>query len=889
MKGNGYFGKWIIDKHGLPAYDYTCNQYSDPKAKTPTTYGYSIDHFHQLGNDRITATAHNGGHIQVLEASRGFQWLTYRDPKRNKIGGGIGIFQLESELLPINDLYSENTLKQVIDFKRIFGCGYFQKILNLNGIRIEHTICTPFSDDPVLISEIQVKNSSELQKEIIIVDFWDINLHHLLRSLVVTANNRKLFGKSKVINGTGKFLKTILKLLHKDTDGSRKKFKKRFKFKIKVEKGVIILTPIYRKKVSINKEQSAKHNLYPNSIFLSMVKGTPKNFIFDKNQIMKGDNFQHFNETECRKENFQEKWILDPCMGIQTKINIKPKKKERSICVFGYAPENKIHNFIEKYQNIISTTSIMKRNAEEWNKSFIDLKHESFEWLSREIKWHAYYIRSSCYFDEYYGQHRFPQGSIYLFGHGLDGGVRDYILYLIPIILINSKLAKEYLIFILSLMSEKGKLPYSLHGFGKIFTASVHSNPSDLYLFLIWGIHEYISITRDFDFLNIETYFYPQSDNKTATVYEKLELSLKFLFSGKVGVGEHGLIKCNDGDWSDGISLMVNNRKKFKNKGESNFNSTFALYIIPKVIPLLKKYNLEFAELCEQEIINLKASVLETWNGKWFYRGWDGMGNPIGDKNLYLEHHNWLLIAKILKKRRALELIENIYEILDKPSPIGQYISFPAQDTFLKVLPKGWDVNGGIWHAMNALLTWAYSNYDYDKAFTSLMKNSMTQRANSYPNIWYGIWSGPDSYIADYAEDPGEAFYHFTTPMRDFPIMNLNMHACFLLAVIKIVGIKANLDSIEINSRVLDKDFKFISPMLSIENTHDYLSFKYYPINSKNLKIAIKKPKFYKNDTRIILNGKELYQENPLLTIENDYIIIKNYEEKVQIDILLTN
>jgi len=889
MNGNGHFGKWIIDANGLPAYDYTCNQYLDPIAKTPTTYGYSVDHFHQLGNDRITATAHNGGYIQVLEASRGFQWLTYRNSKQNKIGGGIGIFQLESELLPINDLYSKDTQKQVLDFQRIFGCGYFQKILKLNSIKVKHTICTPFSDDPVLISEFQIYNSSDLQKKINIIDFWDISLHHLLRSLVVTANNRKLFGKSKIINGAGKLLKMLQKLVHKDTDGSRYKFNRRFKYKVKVDKGVLILTPLYKKRVPRNKELSAKHNLYPNSIFLAMVKGAPINFICDKNQIMIDGNFQNLNNIKCIDEDFQEKWIKDPCLGIQTKISIESQQTEKIICIFGYAPEKTIFNLIKKYQNIISNTSFLKKNAKEWKKSFIDLKWKGFEWLSREIKWHTYYTRSSCHFDEYYAQHRFPQGSIYLFGHGFDGAIRDYILYLIPIIFINPKLAREYLIFILSLMNEEGKLPYSLYGFGKTFTASVHSNPSDLYLFLIWGIYEYIATTRDFDFLNIETFFYPKSVKKTATVLDKLELSLKFLFSEDVGIGEHGLIKCNDGDWSDGISLMVKNRKKFKSKGESNFNSAFALYIIPMVIPLLRNYNPEFADLCSQKINDLKKAVLETWNGKWYYRGWDGMGTPIGDENLYLEHHNWLLLSKILKKNRALELIEQLYEILDRPSPIGQYISYPAQDTFLKILPKGWDINGGIWHAMNALLTWAYSNYDNDKAFNSLIKNSMVQRAHSYPNIWYGIWSGPDAYIADYAEDPGEAFYHLTTPMRDFPIMNLNVHACFLLAVVKLIGIKANLDSIEINPQVLGKEFKFTSPLLSIEKTHNSLLLRYNPVNSKNLNIVIKKPSFFKNDTRIFLNGIEMNYENSLIIMKDDSITINNVEDKIQIDILLTN
>jgi len=33
--GSGYFGEWIEDEFGLPAYRYTCDQINDPKAITP--------------------------------------------------------------------------------------------------------------------------------------------------------------------------------------------------------------------------------------------------------------------------------------------------------------------------------------------------------------------------------------------------------------------------------------------------------------------------------------------------------------------------------------------------------------------------------------------------------------------------------------------------------------------------------------------------------------------------------------------------------------------------------------------------------------------------------------------------------------------------------------
>lgn len=893
MRGDGNFGEWIKDNYGLPAYNYTCNQYIEPIAKTPTTYGFSIDHFHQIGNDRITATAHNGGYVQVLESSRGFQWLTYKDEKRKKFGGGIAFFSKEHSEELRSDLYDKENSHRKYNYERIFGMGYFQKKIQEQNLEITHNICTPFSDDPVLISEIIISNNSENEsiKNIKIIDFWDIYLLHILRSLVVTANNRKKFGKSKFLNLIGKLIKISQKLTRTDTDGSRQKFDSKFNFNCTYhsESQSIYLEPKYKKIPPNKPDEPSKHNFYPKTIFLSMIQGIATKVSLDSENIVNKNNIIKFiwESSNIPERKIKRKNIKDACLGIGTEIDLKPKEEKKIVLIFGYSKKDEISHLIEKYRKIISETSILKWNAEKWKYSFIELNCEKDSWLARETKWHSYYTRSSCFFDEYFGLHKFPQGSIYLFGHGLDGAIRDYILYLNSIIFINPLLAKEYLTYAISFMRPDGKLPYSIYGFAKTFTRSVHSKPSDLYIFLIWGIIEYIYTTRDFNFLHEKIPFYSRPPKKESTVLEKLYIAFDYLFSDKVGFGDHGLIKCNDGDWSDGISLMVKDRKKFIKYGESNFNSAFTLYIIPKVIPLFEKYNIDLANLCKEKYKELKQAVLKSWNGNWFYRGWDGNGNPIGDHNIYLEHHNWLLISKILEKEQATILIDMIYNNLDKPSPIGQFISFPPEKTPHNILPKGWDVNGGVWHAMNSLLTWGYSQYDREKAYNSLKKNSLTQRAEAYPDIWYGIWSGPDAYIADYAENAGEAFYHLLTPMCDFPLMNLNVHACYLLSVIKIAGIEANYDSLIIHPKIDDQNFQFKSPLISIESSSNLFKMELNLKFTKDLKIKMLRPKWWREDSVVIFNEQDITGDLKYTIIDDNYISITVKENLKKINVIL--
>ncbi|MBY9003493.1 MAG: hypothetical protein KGD73_05945 [Candidatus Lokiarchaeota archaeon] len=855
MKGNGYFGEWISDEYGFPAYNYKCNHITDPIAKTKTSYGFSTDHFHQLGNDRIMGTAHNGGYIQLLDGTRGFKWLTYQDSHYGKLGGGIGIYHFENDNTYSSDLYTTENLSKYTSFERIFGIGYFKKRCIFNGFDIQHSICTPFSDDPVTISDflISTDHDNSNGNRIKIIDFWDVNIHPILKSSIVTWKNRKYFGKSKLLNLVGRLIKIMLNIVRRDTESARRRFSRKFKYNCSFnsELNTIILTPKYKKKPPVAKSEPSKYDYYPKSIFLTVLNQIDVKFFTDKKNLFKGNDISINWESSIEIKKLKKR---DLCLGAGFSLNLNKSRNNKITTLFGYEERDKIEALVKKYKQIVASQSILEWNANQWEKSLISLNVKSEPQLSRETIWHSYYTRSALFYDEYYKRHRIYQGSVYLFGHGIDGSIRDYILYFNSLILISTSIAREFLLFNLSLIFSDGKLPYSLYGYGKTSSVFVHSNPSDLYLFLLWGIEQYISLTRDFKFLEEKLPFYDKPHGIKTKISEKIKLLIEYLFSEKVGFGEHGLIKSNDGDWSDGISLMVKNRRKFIKNGESSFNSTFALYIIPRILDLMKDLNEQFLESCLDKLKSLKQALFKSYNGKWFYRGWDGQGNPIGDQNLYLEHHTWLLISKILDNESAFNLIDQIYKKLDKPSLIGQFISYPPQKTYLNILPKGWDVNGGIWHAMNALLTWGYSKYDEKKAFSSLIKNSLAQRAEIYPRIWYGIWSAPDSYIADYSENAGEAFYHIATPMCDFPIMNLNAHASYLLSVIKIAGIEADLSGLIIDPHIPHQKFIFKSPLISLESYLDSFIVRYNITTQFEYKIKIKNPNWWNEHSKIYLN-----------------------------------
>ncbi|NVM56224.1 MAG: hypothetical protein HWN66_21185, partial [Candidatus Helarchaeota archaeon] len=860
----------LLDQFNLPAYSYTCMQTIDLTARTNTSGKDSVDHWHQVGNDRITLTAHNGGYMQFFIADRGLQWLSFHNPEKECLGGGICFLEENKKMWW--DLYNSKMNSQKSSYKRVFGCGYFQKVFERKNLKVEHFIYPPFGDDPVVLSEIKVTNNTDQTRMVSVYDFWGVKIQSLIGALLamlIIPKDRKKFGDSKLISLVLRFVKNLIRTFQLASDQKRERFGAKFIFESYFDKEnyALILNPKYKSKVPVEEDQQADRNYYLQPIFLaSYQKQLPIKY-FNQIQIRKKEQL-----TYSVKKSYHPITNSTPCLMLGHELTLEPQE---SIClrfIFGTEEYEKIPELIRKYEKSVREDH-KEKNFELWKENLLYFSVEAEPWLSREAAWHSYYLRSAALFDKYYANHYLPQGNAYTFLHGVNGAIRDYVLFLVPMIYLNPQLAREMLEYIYRTMTPEGELPYALVGVGQTLGAIVHETSSDLHLFLLWGLLEYLYTTRDFQFLDKKIPFYPLDSGKSSTVIEKIELSLKFLFQ-KVGIGEHGLIKVGSGDWSDGISLLVKNRRAFLKRGESTFNSAFALYVFPLLIDLLQTKRPKVTKFLERRYEEIKKACLNSWNCRWFYRGWDGKGNPVGDNNLFLEHHPWLILSEVPSPSQTKILINNIHKLLDLRSKIGQYILYPPGNVILNILPRGWDVNGGIWHAMNFLLTWAYSKCDIDKAYQSLLKNSMARRAEVYPHIWYGIWSGSDSYNADYVgvSNPGQTFIHPATPQTDFPIMNLNLHANFLSSIIKLVGINFTYDGLTIDPRLPHNKFKFWTPVFALETDENKIEGFYRPVIDSDCLIRVRKPKHWTKNITTSVNGQPVTEN---FEIEGQWLLLK--------------
>ena len=91
--GSGAFGRWQVDRFGLPSYSYRIDEARDPLARQPELGGATAAQ-HQLGNDHVVAAAYNHGYVQLWSQDRRYQWTNRYEPSHGHYAGGFGYLRV---------------------------------------------------------------------------------------------------------------------------------------------------------------------------------------------------------------------------------------------------------------------------------------------------------------------------------------------------------------------------------------------------------------------------------------------------------------------------------------------------------------------------------------------------------------------------------------------------------------------------------------------------------------------------------------------------------------------------------------------------------------------------------------------------------------------------
>jgi len=767
MHDGGSFGRWSADAEGLPRFDFA----ADPGARLVLPEGDARRCWHQVGNDRVIATAHAGGWTTLYFCDRGFLRLSDPDPARPaRLGGVWSVFDAGGARLLWP--FTAGAIRRAS-----WGMGYAEWEAEAGGVSLCRRVWAPFGDLPVLRADVSICGAAGGTYE----ERWGLDFYPLLLGGLMTRWSEPPGGHSSRERLWWRAMMAASSASRAVTERLRRAYRKRLGLRLqeRPHEATLAVVPEYDGPFKARSlDQPAWFDSYPKPVYFAALHGPLPAHRLD------GD-------------------------GIALRAPIGDGTAEFSFLV-GSIEETKWPALLAE-----ARAATREQSAQAWRRQ-VRVQIPELPWAGREAAWHGYYLRSAQVRDDYFGARILPQGSAYGYVHGLHGAVRDYALAAVPLAFLDPDGARDNLRLIMQMTRANGVMYYSHAGFGKCTSAAMHDWPTDLPLFFLWALSEYVWASGARDFLDEVVPFYPRHDGASSTVRERVLLAWRYLRS-EIGTGEHGLLRCGSGDWSDPISLMVESRRAFYRRGESGFNTAFAVYVLPRAADLIADRHPEIAAQMRQFSCKLWAAMDRAWTGRWFLRGWDGRGNPIGAEHLFLDGQVWALIAGIGGEQKCRTLIEEIRTRLDDPSPIGAMILDRPHPVRMGALGKGWDCNGGVWAAINGLLCWAYSLYEPELAWRNWKKQSLAAHATAYPNVWYGIWSGPDAYNAHYADHAGETFLHPATPMQEFPVMNSNAHALPLLALLRLAGVETTRDGVRIRRQSLPGDgWEVTTPLLRV-------------------------------------------------------------------------
>jgi hypothetical protein len=293
----------------------------------------------------------------------------------------------------------------------------------------------------------------------------------------------------------------------------------------------------------------------------------------------------------------------------------------------------------------------------------------------------------------------------------------------------------------------------------------------------------------------------------------------------EVGVGEHGIVRMLNDDWNDGL-LGTFAQKAFKEcvkQGESVLNSAMSAWVFDYYARLLT-YAGESTDMIAQVRQHAAAdreAAAKQWTGKWLRRAWLGPTlGWLGESTLWIEPQPWAIVAGVTTPDQSRALIQTMDALLRRNSPIGAMQMSDGPDLLQGAMfAPGTCVNGGIWPSLNQTLIWALATVDPAMAWDEWKKNSFARHAEIYPDIWYGIWSGTDSYNSTVSKQAGETvnnpYFHGT----DFPVLNLHSHACSLYSVSKLIGLEFNEQGLAISPDLPGESYRFESPLIGVIKT----------------------------------------------------------------------
>jgi hypothetical protein len=484
-------------------------------------------------------------------------------------------------------------------------------------------------------------------------------------------------------------------------------------------------------------------------------------------------------------------------------------------------------------------------------------------WLSRELAWDGYTLRSGATYDEACGHHIVSQGGYYQYDFGWQAAYRDPLQQVLPLIYADPGMAREVLRYSAQEQNRAGgEIPYSM---GEMCRPLAQQGTSDdLDLWLLWTAAEYGLASRDLPFFNEKLSW---RDGGSSTLWKHLVRAFTHQESFR---GPHGgyLTTGTNGDWSDLSTTAIG-------LTESTLVTAQLAYVYPRLAELADARGAKgFARRLRAAAAQDRAAMSNQWTGGgWYSRGYDG-NQQLGVGAIFGEPQPWALLAGIPSRAQARVLVANIRRFLTGvgapadlhgPAAIGSSQS-PARDdpevterTFAGLSPNNAVFPGGAWYSVNGWLTWALGNlagtvpHARTYAFDELRRNTLAAHAHAYPDHWNGVLSVDDVCYAYYETDPSRCGIGFST---NYDTQIMHQPAWSLFDTIKLAGLDPTRAGYRIDPKLPMRTFSLRLSRAGVAYSPGLARGYLRLAGHQRLKMVVSLPNSLKGKVTVFVDGR---------------------------------